>query len=384
MLCRTPRVCADRWCGQHKASYALPIWRRFQRGGVHSDTETVSAVTGAFQAWQRSTVQVAPFISAAVVRNHADELARTSVTGQVLLGGGALALLIVSLLGMVVFRSLLRPIVDLARAATALGRGADVEIRNSNRQDEIGDLARALETWRRSMKHFLAISEATVALSESHDTGELLSASASTLMDMASARYVTIAVVRDGELLVAASAPGPIDAEWAGSPATPHGPALLAARTKKPVIGDLIDSDWYELWLQLPAIADCGPLMALPFISEGEVVGAAVWFRPAGDPAFTNADVENCQVVITQIAGAIRVGNIFEELVRTKAALDVANANNSDSKTEIPEARKVVELLTIEAGQLNVTASDLEAGVLGDPRRGDDHGVIVLPAGAAP
>jgi hypothetical protein len=60
-----------------------------------------------------------------------------------------------------------------------------------------------------------------------------------------------------------------------------------------------------------------------------------VCFRPAGDPAFTDADAEICQVVTTQLAAAVRVGNLFEELVCTRAALDVANRRKGTVSAEM-------------------------------------------------
>lgn len=333
--------------------------RGYQKTVVQSNTDTL--VAAAFETWQQATAPVALFIADGARQDAADALASSNFSAEFILGGGALALVSVFLLGIVVFRSLLRPVVDLAGAASALGGGADVEIPRSRRRDEIGDLGRALEAWRRTVKHRLAIAEASAALNETLDTNELLQTSASTLNDLTSSRHVTVTIVRDGDLVVAASAPVSPDVEWAGSSTTPNGPAMVAVRTKRAVIGDLIDSQWYETWLQVPVLADCGPLMALPLVSGGQAVGAVVWFRAAGEPAFTSADVENCQVVITQLAGAIRVSNTFDELVRTKAALVTATAHKGASE--------------VKAGAEH---HDKQAAA----RLSEDHGLIVLPAEA--
>jgi len=315
----------------------LVFVREFQGAGVHTNSDALTVVPGAVQTWQKSTGRVAPFIATEVRQNAADELARANLARQILLGSGALALTTVFLLAIVVFRSTLGPIVALAEAASALSRGADVEIPRSKRRDEIGDLGRALEAWKRTMQHRLAILDATVALNESHDIGELLNAGAATLLDLSSARQVAIAVMRDGKLVLAAAAPDRLGSEFVGMPATPQGPTSLAARTGRPVIGDLSDNAWYETWLQVPGLADCGPLLGLPLVSGGQVVGAAVCFRPAGDPAFTDADTEICQVVTTQLAAAVRQGNLFEELVAVRAALDVANRHTGALTIEMSD-----------------------------------------------
>src|SRR5205807_607659 len=99
----------------------------------------------------------------------------TPAVGMLLLG-------LLLFLGGLVIRSMLRPINQLAATARQISRGEDPDIPAVGRDDELGQLARALEAWRQEAANRLEVANAVTAEKEQQArTLELLNHAASAI-----------------------------------------------------------------------------------------------------------------------------------------------------------------------------------------------------------
>jgi len=135
-----------------QAALAVPRFAAaFMAAGAHSDADLQIAGAAERATWSEASITADPFINSELVDNQGIEDARTTYIFEVLIGGGAVFLVALALLGLLQFRLTLRPITRLAGIANALAGGRSATIKPTNRRDEIGQLTGALAAWQESL-----------------------------------------------------------------------------------------------------------------------------------------------------------------------------------------------------------------------------------------
>ena len=223
----------------------------------------------------------------------------------------ALTLGIIGLLGGLFTRSILRPLRGLVMAAIGLAAGAPAAIQTLQRDDEVGDLGRALESWRLAVDERANISRAMVEVSEAIDLENILELSGSRLLQVLNAAEVVITLSEGAERRVLFAHPHPFDS---GSDLPQHSPSGHALDTGQPLVADVRHGEWdprIETWRDQHKF---GPVLAMPLISSGETLGAATVLRYAAGPQFDQADLQRAELMLPYLAAALHVNRLFTEV----------------------------------------------------------------------
>jgi signal transduction histidine kinase len=243
--------------------------------------------------------------------------------------GGALAGL-----SIIFLRSTLAPVRDLARRATSLARGEELELRDQRkRSDEVGELQDALTTWQAALRERLTIDQTLSELSSSADPAELASLGADLVRTLFDAALVTVSVAGPGgSRLLHRSGPqldsSSIDADVDGT--SGHSAGEGAVGTEAPVLSELSPLELDTAAPEHAAALDHGRCLWVPLRVGGLVVGAVTAIRPPGAPAFTVAEVERSESLVVALAAAIRSAQVIGELRSAKIKLEAADRQKND------------------------------------------------------
>jgi signal transduction histidine kinase len=243
--------------------------------------------------------------------------------------GGALAGL-----SIIFLRSTLAPVRDLARRATSLARGEELELRDQRkRSDEVGELQDALTTWQAALRERLTIDQTLSELSSSADPAELASLGANLVRTLFDAALVTVSVAGPGgSRLLHRSGPqldsSSIDADVDGTSGDSAGEGAVG--TEAPVLSELSPLELDAATPEHAAALDHGRCLWVPLRVGGLVVGAVTAIRPPGAPAFTVAEVERSESLVVALAAAIRSAQVIGELRSAKIKLEAADRQKND------------------------------------------------------
>jgi signal transduction histidine kinase len=241
--------------------------------------------------------------------------------------GGALAGL-----SIIFLRSTLAPVRDLARRATSLARGEELELRDQRkRSDEVGELQDALTTWQAALRERLTIDQTLSELSSSADPAELASLGADLVRTLFDAALVTVSVAGSGgSRLLHRTGPHSslIDADVVGT--SGEFPGEGAVGTEAPVLSELSPLELDTAAPEHAAALDHGRCLWVPLRVGGLVVGAVTAIRPPGAPAFTAAEVERSESLVVALAAAIRAAQVIGELRSAKIKLEAADRQKND------------------------------------------------------
>jgi signal transduction histidine kinase len=243
--------------------------------------------------------------------------------------GGALAGL-----SIIFLRSTLAPVRDLARRATSLARGEELELRDQRkRSDEVGELQDALTTWQAALRERLTIDQTLSELSSSADPAELASLGADLVRTLFDAALVTVSVAGPGgSRLLHRSGPqldsSSIEADVVGTSGDSAGEGAVG--TEAPVLSELSPMELDAAAPEHAAALDHGRCLWVPLRVGGLVVGAVTAIRPPGAPAFTAAEVERSESLVVALAAAIRSAQVIGELRSAKIKLEAADRQKND------------------------------------------------------
>ena len=138
------------------AFHALTTFtRQFIAAGRHTDNEMLTQVDGAFNTWRTERGPVEDFIQTKIRVNQTLNDARKASVNNVTIVAGIGTALLLMVLAFFQFRLTLRPVVQLAKAATKLAAGESVTIEPSRRRDELGQLTGALAAWQQSSQQLV-------------------------------------------------------------------------------------------------------------------------------------------------------------------------------------------------------------------------------------
>ncbi len=279
-----------------------------------------------------------------------------TVTSLNLLGIALLGLaVLVGVIALTVRRTVTRPLGQLGRAALEIGSGGlNQVIPYQDRQDEIGQLARTLDTMRADLQHSYdtlegriarRTAELDLARSKAQTNAEELRAlydesisvvsdfQLQVILDNFTQRMVTLLksdycgvwLTRSTQIeaqLVAHTAPSPVE-------------AVPSRRLGDGLIGRVIESgepmivNDYPQWPQrqyesmLTQTAHC--LLVVPLIHSGHTIGAALAARFAPDSFFTDNDQRLMSLFTNIVSPSVRNAQLFIQLDAARKDADRAN-----------------------------------------------------------
>ena len=242
---------------------------------------------------------------------------------------GTLALLVLmGFLAVVVFRSTLHPIRQLVAAANALAAGEPVVIPSLSRSDEIGQLAKSLSAWERASRERLELAQGMVDVSARTELNDLLSLGLRQTANALAAAAVVATLDSGLAFFLTEGEDSRMDSPE-GHLLPAQSPAAEVLRSGKPLIGDMRDAVWADSIRQWASAADLGPMITIPMVSGGVVVGALTAVRHSSALAFGPADLVRAQMIGAPLASAIRVARLFEGIRNANNDLLEANRHKS-------------------------------------------------------
>ena len=251
------------------------------------------------------------------------------IAGQATSIVGTIAILaLIAFLAGVVFRSTLRPVRQLVAAANSLAAGELVTLPSTTRSDEIGQLARSLSAWEQATRERLEFARAVGEVGARTELNDLMALGLRQTADALGA--VEVAASLDSGLVFIRHG---VDQRRIDSPQRTllpeHSPASEVLRTGRPLIGDLRDAGWSQVIKDWATKDDLGPVMTLPMVSGGVVVGTLTAARHSGGLPFHQSDLVRGQLIAAPLASAVQVARLFEDLRNANNELLEANRHKS-------------------------------------------------------
>ena len=273
------------------------------------------AASGAYQAGLQDEVRISDANAAA------QSILLLSMLGLFVLA----ALAVLGLFSTRYFLGTLRPITSLVNAAGLLAAGIPAVIPASGRRDEVGRLSDALRAWEGAMNARLGLARAMVEVSSEVEL--------ETVLDR-SVKHVRAALVA-AEVFVQLHLPeGPkiytSVADFDPAHAEDLSPATEAFTTESRVVTDLRDPRWSNALAAWARDRNLGPVLSVPMVSVGEVIGVVSFVRGGDQPAFGPADLVIADIVVPAIAAGIRVSQLFADLHEANALMARASQVKSE------------------------------------------------------
>ncbi len=241
----------------------------------------------------------------------------------------ALGALLVLLLGRLLMRDLLRPISRLSAAAQGLAAGRNVEVPAPARDDEMGRLSAALQSWNRAVGARLAVTQAMAEVSGQTELDQVLELGSAKLTEALGGAAVMIRL-RSGptEQALIYTLAGGLEA----GPEQPPERAILTEvlRSDGVVLGDLRDPRWDRVVGDFARKHDLGPALSVPLTSGGQTVGAVSVCRAAADPAFSTEHVQTAELMVPALAAAINAAHLIGRLRSTNLEMERASRHKTE------------------------------------------------------
>ena len=228
----------------------------------------------------------------------------------------ALVIAVLLLLGVIAYRSTLRPLSALFGAASSLAAGDVAEIPPSRSDNEVGRLARALASWKRTELERLTLVKTANELSSRVELQEILELGSQRLREVVDCPHVAISL-SDPKGLRMVLVPASTTQEPASKPMQPAAsPSARAFSSRQTVIADLRSPGWDDVVVRWREEQSAGPALAMPLLSGAEVLGVVTCVRRADQAAFIRSDQDRAELLLPSLASAIRVSRLFEDLRR--------------------------------------------------------------------
>lgn len=235
---------------------------------------------------------------------------RAALVGRVTLATGVLSLLAAALVALAFFRQTLRPVRDLVRAATDLANGRSANVPWTQRRDEMGQLAKGLAAWSRASTERMALARTMSEAASATDVNHLLGmATARFQAELAAGQVIAVLAV-GSQWRVVASTPRPYCSGTLMA-RSPEADALRAGRLLSADFRTLDCDPQLRAWVHSN---DLGPVLSMPLVSGGNVLGVISAIRGINQPGFSALDEELADIIVPSVAGAIHVALLTEQL----------------------------------------------------------------------
>jgi len=252
-----------------------------------------------------------------------------AVAGNVASLVGTISILaLIAFLAGVVFRSTLHPVRQLVAVANALAAGGPVTIPSTSRSDEIGQLARSLAAWEQATQERFEFARAVGEVGARTELNDLMTLGLRQVADALDAAEVAVSLDSGLVFILHGNDQRRIDSPQRAL-LPEHSPASEVLRTGQPLIGDLRDAGWSTLIKDWAAKDDLGPVMTLPMVSGGMVVGTLTSARHSAGLPFHQPDLIRAQLIAAPLASAVQVARLFEDLRNANNQLVEANRHKT-------------------------------------------------------
>ncbi|MEA2644006.1 MAG: hypothetical protein QOG08_1032, partial [Chloroflexota bacterium] len=250
-----------------------------------------------------------------------------------IVGTGAI-LMLIAFLAWIVFRSMLHPVRQLIEAANVLSAGEPVTIPSINRSDEIGQLARSLLAWEQATAERLELAQAMTDVGARTDLDDLVALGLRKTADALGAAEVAVSLDSGLVFMFSGGEHKRIDSPE-GTLLPAGSPAAKVLKTGLPLIGDLREPTWADVIRDWATRDNLGPLITIPLVSGGVVVGTLTAARHRAGVAFSQGDVVRAQMIGAPLASAVRVARLFEGLRKANGELLESNQHKSTFMTNM-------------------------------------------------
>ena len=240
-----------------------------------------------------------------------------------------LVIAVLLLLGVIAYRSTLRPLSALFGAASSLAAGEVAEIPSSRSDNEVGRLARALASWKRTEVERLTLVKAANELSSRVELHEILELGSQRLREVVDCPHVAISLA-DPKGLRMVLVPESTTQVPASEPMQPAAsPSAQAFRSRQTVIADLRSPGWDDVVVRWREEQSAGPALAMPLVSGGDMLGVVTCVRRADQAPFTRKDQDRAELLLPSLASAIRVSLLFQNVQEAGVKLELANRHKT-------------------------------------------------------
>ncbi len=185
-------------------------------------------------------------------------------------------------------------------------------------RDEVDELAQFLAAWQRVTVDRLS---GRVEQSEVLDKGLLAH-----VAKLLGAERIVVSLVDPSGLRVVDGHPAVEEAVVIGD-----SPGERAVLTGQIFIGDLSKQHWGESTRAWAEQGGLGPVMAIPMVSGGELIGAVLVVRSAGEVQFTRVESDRARILVPPLAGAVRLSSLSDQLRSDNTAADVERIRLANS-----------------------------------------------------
>jgi signal transduction histidine kinase/DNA-binding response OmpR family regulator/CHASE3 domain sensor protein len=287
-----------------------------------------------FDVFRQSESSLSNSLDAIVKQQLAAAQSLSTANAVASIVGTAAILLLIAVLAWIVFRSMLHPVRQLILAANALSAGEPVTITSVNRSDEIGQLAKSLVAWEQATRERLELAQAMVDVGATTDLDDLVALGLRKTAAALSAAEIAVSLDSGLVFILNGGEHQRIDSpEGALLPA--GSPAAEVLRTGQPLLGDLRDPSWANLIHDWAVRDDLGPVITIPLVSGGVVVGTLTAVRHSAGVAFGQPDLVRAQMIAAPLAAAVRVARLFEGLRNANSELLESNQHKSTFMTNM-------------------------------------------------
>jgi signal transduction histidine kinase/DNA-binding response OmpR family regulator/CHASE3 domain sensor protein len=287
-----------------------------------------------FDAFRQSESDLSTSLDGTVKQQlaSAQDLSASGVLASIV--GTAAILMLIAVLTWIVFRSMLHPVRQLILAANGLAAGERVTIPSVDRADEIGQLAKSLLAWEQATGERLELAQAMTEVGARTDLDDLVALGLRKAADALSAAQVVVSI--DSGLVFFFNGGDHQRIDSPEGALLPDGsPAAQVLTTGLPLIGDFRDPVWAEVIRDWADKDKLGPLITIPLVSGGVVVGALTAARHTNGVAFSQADLDRVQMIGAPLAAAVRVARLFEGLRKANSDLLESNQHKSTFMTNM-------------------------------------------------
>lgn len=213
-------------------------------------------------------------------------------------------------LAILIFVAILRPLLAQADALGRLDGSAARSMPGSDRQDEIGRLARALEAFQLSLGERLGLAQAMADVGAETEVDRVLEIAVARVADLVQADDVAV-TMGSGELRhIVGSKSGLFTV---GLPIEGPQPGTDALGTNRPVRSHADELPESPIKAAVTTL-EYGPMLLLPLISGKEAVGTLAIMRKRSRAPFTDAEADRVNFISPFIATALRAARLISDL----------------------------------------------------------------------
>jgi signal transduction histidine kinase/DNA-binding response OmpR family regulator/CHASE3 domain sensor protein len=282
-----------------------------------------------FDAFRSMASALDAQIAADVASVQTQARAQSSMVVGATIATGALVIAVLLFLGLIMYRSTLRPLSALFGAASALAAGERADIPSLRSENEVGHLARALAAWKRTEIDRLTLVKTANEMNTRVELQEILDLGSRRLREVLDCPHVAISLADPMGLRMVA-VPVSTSQEAGPEPLQPvASPSAQAFRSRQTVITDLRSPGWDDVVVRWREEQSAGPAMAMPLVIGSDLLGVVTCVRRADQAAFTRIDQDRAELLLPSLASAIRMSRLVEDLQETSANLELANRHKS-------------------------------------------------------